>query len=182
MLTSEEKTQIQHEIDLSLDRRSACISSLRIAQEHRGYISDETLSEVANFLQMTPDELDGVATFYNLIFRRPVGTRVLKVCDGVVCWIWGSQSLLTHLEQRLGIEAGGTTPDGRFTLLPICCLGDCDHAPVMMVNDTLIRNLTPDLLDRVLADESVGVVCRAGSPNPAEMASGDAIPPRGDEA
>jgi NADH-quinone oxidoreductase subunit E len=153
MLTSEEKTEIQQEIEASLDRRSACISALRIAQEHRGYISDETLREVAGFLEMTPDELDGIATFYNLIFRRPVGRRVLKVCDGVVCWMLGSQSLLNHLEQRLSIKAGETTPDGRFTLLPICCLGDCDHAPVMMVNDTLIRNLTPELLDQILASE-----------------------------
>jgi NADH-quinone oxidoreductase subunit E len=78
---------------------------------------------------------------------------VLKVCDGVVCWMLGSQSLLQHLEQRLGIKAGETTPDGRFTLLPSCCLGDCDHAPVMMVNDTLIRNLTPEVLDQVLASD-----------------------------
>jgi len=156
MLTADEKTEIESELKASLDRRGACISALRTVQSHRGYISDETLREVAGFLAMTPDELEGVATFYNLIFRRPVGRRVLKVCDGVVCWMLGSESLLHHLEHRLGVKAGETTADGRFTLLPICCLGDCDHAPVMMVNDTLIRDLTPELLDRVLADDSVG--------------------------
>jgi NADH-quinone oxidoreductase subunit E len=156
MLSVEEKAEIGKEIEAGLDRRSACISALRIVQARRGYVSDGTLRELADFLEMTPDELDGVATFYNLVFRRPVGRRVLKVCDGVVCWMLGSQSLLRHLEQRLGIKAGETTPDGRFTLLPICCLGDCDHAPVMMVNDTLIRNLTPKLLDHILDDNSIG--------------------------
>ncbi len=156
MLSAEEENQIQTEIEAILDRRGACISALRIVQSHRGYVSDETLRDLACFLEMTPDELDGVATFYNLIFRKPVGKRVLKACDGVVCWMLGSKSLLRYLEEKLGIKAGETTPDGRFTLLPICCLGDCDHAPVMMVNDTLVRNLTPELLDEVLANESIG--------------------------
>ncbi len=157
MLTAEETIEIQREIDASLDRRGACISALRIVQEHRGdWVSDETLQDVADLLEMTPDELEGIATFYNLIFRRPVGRRVLKVCDGVVCWMLGSQSLLSHLEQRLGIKAGETTADGRFTLLPICCLGDCDHGPVMMVNDTLVRSLTPEMLDEITADETIG--------------------------
>lgn len=155
MLTADERAEVEREVEISLDRRGACISALRIVQSHRGYISDETLREVAGFLGMTSDELEGVATFYNLIFRRPVGKKVLKVCDGVVCWMLGSESLLHHLEHRLGIEAGETTPDGRFTLLPICCLGDCDHAPVMMVNDDLVRNVTPEVLNRILAGGSV---------------------------
>ncbi|MFB3881539.1 MAG: NADH-quinone oxidoreductase subunit NuoE [Armatimonadota bacterium] len=156
MLTADEIDEIEAELKINVEPRGACIAALRIVQSHRGYVSDETLRELAGVLGMTPDELEAVATFYNLIFRRPVGRRVLKVCDGVVCWMLGSESLLQHLERRLGIKAGETTTDGRFTLLPICCLGDCDHGPVMMVNDTLIRDLTPELLDRVLADESVG--------------------------
>jgi len=156
MLTDDEKREIEAEVAGSHDRRAACIGALKIVQAHRGWVPDEALRDVAALLDMTPDELEGVATFYSLIFRHPVGKRVLKVCDSVVCWALGGQSLMQHLEQRLGIKAGGTTADGRFTLLPICCLGDCDHAPVMMVNDTLVRNLTPELLDQMLtADDGV---------------------------
>jgi len=102
-------------------------------------------------LGMTPDELDAVATFYNLIYRHPVGKHVVKVCDGAVCWILGSQNLMEYLEQKLGIKSGETTADGMVTLLPICCVGDCDHAPVMMVDDALVRDLTPERIDQLIA-------------------------------
>jgi len=153
MLSEAERGEIEAEVARSFNLRAASVGALRIVQAHRGHVSDDAIREVAALLHMTPAELEGVATFYNLIFRRPVGERVLKVCDGVVCWMLGGQSLLQHLERRLGIRAGETTPGGRFTLLPICCLGDCDHAPVMMVNDALYRNVTPELLDRILDGE-----------------------------
>ncbi len=151
MLSEAEKAEIQAEIAGSYDARAACIGALKIVQAHQGYVSDEALREVAALLEMTPEELDGVATFYSLIFRRPVGKHILKVCDSITCWIMGGETVMQYLEKRLGIRAGETTPDGRFTLLPICCLGDCDHAPAMMLDDTLIGNLTPELLDKIIA-------------------------------
>jgi NADH-quinone oxidoreductase subunit E len=154
MLSETERTEIEAEIAQSCDRRSSCIGALKIVQAHRGYVSDEALRDLAALLQMTPDELDGVATFSSLILRHPVGQKVLKVCDSVVCWALGGQSLMEHLEQRLGIKAGETTADGRFILLPICCLGDCDHAPVMMVNDELVSNVTPQVLEQILSKET----------------------------
>ena len=90
---------------------------------------------------MTPDELDGVATFYNLIFRKPVGRHVIMLCDSVSCWIMGYERLRAQPDDAAGHRLGETTADGRFTLLPIVCLGACDHAPAMMIDDDLHGDL-----------------------------------------
>ena len=152
-MTGEEKKEILKELEALPQRRAACIGALNAVQRHRRWVSDESVRDVAEFLEMTPDEVDNVATFYSLIFRRPVGRKVLKVCDSVVCWMLGAESLLAHLEAKLGIRAGETTPDGEFTLLRICCLGDCDHAPCLMVNNRQVRDVTRDTLDRIIAGE-----------------------------
>jgi len=153
MLTEQERQEVEAELAQSFTPRAAAIGALRAVQRHRRWISDETLADIAGMLGLTPAELDGIATFYYLIFRRPVGARVLMVCDSVVCWELGGESLLGYLEQRLGVKAGETTADNRFTLLRMNCLGDCDHAPVMLVNEALVREVTEVVLDRVLAGE-----------------------------
>ncbi len=153
MLTDEERKEIEEELAQSYTPRAAAIGAMRAVQRHRRWISDDTLANIAAVLGMTPTELDGIASFYYLIFRHPVGERVLMVCDSVVCWELGGESLLGYLEQKLGVRAGETTPDGKFTLMRMNCLGDCDHAPVMMVNETLVRNLDEGALDKVLAGE-----------------------------
>lgn len=132
------------------DPRAACVEALKLVQRRHRWISDERLGEVATLLGMTADELDGVATFYNLIFRRPVGRHVVLVCDSVSCWVMGQERLLEHLWQRLGAGLGATTPDGRFTILPTVCLGFCDHAPAMMVGDEQHGDLDPQRLDALL--------------------------------
>jgi NADH-quinone oxidoreductase subunit E len=99
---------------------------------------------------MTPDELDSVATFYSLIYRQPVGRHVILICDSVTCWIMGYEDLLAHLTDCLGIGLGETTEDGRFTLLPVACLGACDHAPAMMIGDELYDDLDRLKIDRIL--------------------------------
>jgi NADH-quinone oxidoreductase subunit E len=99
---------------------------------------------------MTVEELDGVATFYNEIYRKPVGRHVILVCDSVVCWIMGYDGVREHLTRRLGIDLGQTTPDGRFTLLPVQCLGACDHAPAMTVDGELYIDLDPEKIDKIL--------------------------------
>ena len=131
-------------------RRGACIEALRIVQRSHGWISDESLREVARLLDMSPDELDGVATFYNLIFRRPVGRHVILICDSVSCWIMGYEALRDALQTRLGARLGETTADGRFTLLPIVCLGACDHAPTIMIDEDLHRDVDAARLDALL--------------------------------
>jgi NADH-quinone oxidoreductase subunit E len=152
MLSEEEKREIEVEFPRYEQKRAVCIEALRVVQKHRGWVSDEALEEIAAFLEMTPDELDNVATFYNLIFRRPVGRHVILICDSVSCWIVGYERIREHLTMRLGVEPGETTPDGRFTLLPIVCLGTCDHAPAMMIDEDLHRDLTPEKIDVILAN------------------------------
>ena len=151
MLSNEERREIEAEVAIYAQKRAACIEALKVVQQHRGWVPDEALDEVAELLEMTPDELDGVATFYNLIFRKPVGRHVILICDSVSCWIMGYDNLRGHLRSRLGIDLGETTADGRFTLLPSVCLGACDRAPVMMVDDDLHLDLTPERIDQILA-------------------------------
>lgn len=150
MLTTEEINEIEAEAAHYPKREAVCIDALRIVQRHRGWVSDESLQDIAGHLGMSPTDLDSVATFYNLIFRKPVGRHVIMACDSVSCWIMGSERMRKHLQERLGIALGGTTPDGRFTLLPIVCLGCCDHAPAMMVDSNLHSDLNPQTIDSSL--------------------------------
>jgi NADH-quinone oxidoreductase subunit E len=150
MLSDLELQEIKAKLQHYEQKRAACIDALKVVQRHRGWVSDENIRDIAGLLEMTPDELDSVATFYNLIFRQPVGRHVILLCDSVSCWIMGYARLRDHLQARLGISFGGTSGDGQFTLLPIPCLGTCDHAPALTVGDELYRDLTPEKLDEVL--------------------------------
>jgi NADH-quinone oxidoreductase subunit E len=151
MLSDAERRDIEDELEHYEYKRAACVEALKIVQRHRGWVSDESLGDIAALLDMTPDELDSVATFYNLIFRRPVGSHVILMCDSVSCWLMGYERLRDALGSRLGITLGETTADGRFTLLPIPCLGTCDHAPALMIDEELYRDLDAAQLDRILA-------------------------------
>src|SRR3990170_1262177 len=139
MLTAEEKYEIEKAISLVPIKKAAGIEALKIVQEHRRWVSDETLHDVAAFMNMSSEELDSVATFYNLIFRKPVGRHVILLCDSISCWVMGYEDLRKHLMRMLEIQYGQTTPDGRFTLLPNVCLGTCDHAPALMVDGDLYQ-------------------------------------------
>jgi NADH-quinone oxidoreductase subunit E len=129
---------------------AAAIEALKIVQAERGWISDESIADIAEVLGMSPADLDSVATFYNLIYRKPVGKRVIHYCNSVSCWMLGAEKNREHLSQRLGIGLGETTTDGEYTLLPIVCLGACDKAPVLMVGEDTHFNVTPESLDGVL--------------------------------
>jgi len=150
MLTAEEIHDIEAEAEHYPKREAVSIDALRIVQRHRGWVSDESLRDIAAHLGMSPTDLDSVATFYNLIFRRPVGRHVIMVCDSVSCWIMGYDRVKKHLGERLGIEHGQTTSDDRFTMLPIVCLGCCDQAPAMMVDSDLHGDLNPERIDSAL--------------------------------
>jgi NADH-quinone oxidoreductase subunit E len=119
-------------------------------QRHRGWISDEAIADLAEFFHMSPSELDSVATYYNLLFRKPVGRHVILACDSVSCWIMGCERLQARLKETLGIGFGETTPDKRFTLLPVPCLGACEKAPAMLIGDDLLGNLDPERIDEIL--------------------------------
>lgn len=132
-------------------KRAACIEALKVVQKHNRWVSDEALKELAPILEMGVSEIDSVATFYNIIFRRPVARHVIFICNSVSCWIMGYEEILAALKSKLQIEYGQSTPDDRFTLLPIPCLGTCDHAPAMIIDKDLYRDLKPDQLDQILS-------------------------------
>ena len=140
-LSPEEIAEIEHEIALVPRRDGAAIDAMLVVQKHRGWVSDESLKAIAHLLEMSAEELEGIATFYNLIFRKPVGEKVILLCDSVSCWLRGYEDVKQRRSETLGIEYGETTADGRYTLLPVPCRGACDRAPVMMVGDELHTHL-----------------------------------------
>lgn len=150
MLTTEEIKEIEHAIKLVPYKKAASVEALKVVQEHRRWISDESLRDVAKILDMSPEELDSVATFYNMIFRKEVGKHVILVCDSISCWVMGYENLRDQLFSRLGIRYGETTPDGLFTVLPNCCLGTCDCAPALMIDHDLYRNVKAEELNDIL--------------------------------
>lgn len=154
-LSAEELAAIDAEIAHVPYRAAVAIDALKIVQAHRGWVSDESLRAIAAHLQMSPEELEGVATFYNLIFRRPVGERVILLCNSISCWIKGCDNLQRRITEHLGVDLGETTGDNRYTFLPVTCLGACDKAPVMMVGDDLHEDLTEESVVRILDDGGV---------------------------
>jgi NADH-quinone oxidoreductase subunit E len=152
MLTEEEKKEILEEVKRYPYPAAACIDALKIVQKHRRWVSDESVRDIAQILMMSNEEVDGVATFYSRIYRKPVGRNVILICDSVSCMIMGYGAIYDYLSNKLGISFGETTSDGRFTLLPISCLGDCDHAPAIMINDDHLNKLTIKKLDELLGN------------------------------
>ncbi len=152
MLTAEERQEIEAELQRYPTKQAVCIDAMKIVQRHRGWVSDESIRDIGELLEMSAADLDGVATFYNLIFRKPVGRHVVMLCDSVSCWIMGYERMRDHLTSRLGIQFGETTPDNRFTLLPIVCLGACERAPAMIVDNNLHGNLDPASIDKLLEE------------------------------
>jgi len=151
MLTQTEISKIEHELQQVPVKKAAVIEALKIVQEERRWVSDENVDDIAALLGMSADEVDSVATFYNLIFRRPVGRHVILVCDSISCWVMGYEDLKQGLMDHLQIKYGQTTADGRFTLLPNACLGCCDHAPALMVDNDLYQDITPNMIKDILA-------------------------------
>ncbi len=150
MLTEEEKELINDKIKQYPQKQAACIEALKIVQDHRRWISDESLRAIADYLDMSPEELESIATFYSLIFRKPVGRHVILVCDSISCWVMGYERIVEKLQDTLGIRFGETTNDERFTLLPIPCLGTCDHAPALMIDEDLHRDLSSENIEEIL--------------------------------
>jgi len=150
MLSADEIREIELEASHYPTREAVCIDAMKIVQRHRGWVSDDSIQDIAAHLGMSVTDLDSVASFYNLIFRKPVGRHVIMICDSVSCWMMGYDRMREHLGKRLNIGLGETTPDNRFTLLPIVCLGCCDHAPAMIVDDQLHSDLDSQKIDGVL--------------------------------
>jgi len=151
MLSDDERREIEAEMTRYPTRQAVCVDAMKIVQRHRGWVSDGSLRDIAALLQMTVDELDGVATFYNLIFRQPVGRHVILACNSVTCWMLGADRVREQLSAESGAGVGATSSDGRFTLLPIVCLGACDRAPVVMIDRDLHAGVDPARAGELLA-------------------------------
>ena len=134
-LSASERLAIEHELAHYEDPRAASIEALKIVQQQRGWVPDGAIPAIGEILGIPASDVEGVATFYSQIFRQPVGRHVIRLCDSMVCYIQGHESIQAALQQRLGIGLGETSSDGRFTLLPVCCLGNCDKAPSLMIDD-----------------------------------------------
>jgi NADH-quinone oxidoreductase subunit E len=150
VLSQVEISAIEHECALYESRPAAAIDALQIVQRERRWISDESLYAIADMLGMSATELEGIATFYNLIYRQPVGQHVIHLCNSITCWLHDYQSIAEHLRQTLNIEFGQTTADGNITLLPNVCLGCCDKAPALMLDGELVDSLDINTIDKLL--------------------------------
>ncbi|QIE02273.1 NADH-quinone oxidoreductase subunit NuoE [Buchnera aphidicola] len=149
-LTNEEINEIENQKKYYENFRAISIEALKIVQKKRGWISDQAIYAIAEILQIPPSEIEGVATFYSQIFRQPVGRNIIRYCDSVVCFLTGYKEIKSTLEKLLKIKIGETTKDNQFTLLPICCLGNCDKGPTIMINEDIYSFLTPESIPSIL--------------------------------
>jgi NADH-quinone oxidoreductase subunit E len=149
-LTASEIAAIEHEASIMETREAAGIEALKVVQEHRGWVSDDSLYAISDLLAMPVAQLEGVATFYNLIYRQAVGEHVIHLCDSIACHLMNTNNVLCDIKQHLQIDYGQTTADGKFTLLSNVCLGGCDKAPVMMIGTQHYEHLTPESVVEIL--------------------------------
>jgi NADH-quinone oxidoreductase subunit E len=153
MIPESLKKELIVKVASAVTPREAAVDLMKELQKHYGWLTDQAVDEAAEILGLSPVQVEELATFYEMIYRRPVGKRVILVCDSISCWSVGCDAILEHLRTRLGVEPGGTTADGMFTLIPCACLGNCGEGPTMMVGDTLYGRLTPGLVDEILERE-----------------------------
>jgi NADH-quinone oxidoreductase subunit E len=134
------------------DKRGALLPVLHMAQDVFGYVSLEVQEYVAGLFDLAPSHVHEVVTFYTLYFQQPKGRHVVAVCHNLSCYLAGSRDILAHVKQRLGVDVGETTDDGRVTLQSVECLCACEAAPMMQVDDRYELNLTPEKVDRILGE------------------------------
>lgn len=146
------RNELIHRVAAAVTNREAAVDVMKELQRHYGWLSDEAVLEAADILDLSPLQIEELATFYEMIYRRPVGRHVIHVCDSISCWVMGGEPLLKHFERLLGIEAGMTTPDGIFTLLPCCCLGNCGNAPAVMAGERQFGPVSIEIAERLLAE------------------------------
>jgi NADH-quinone oxidoreductase subunit E len=154
---TDENVAIAEEIIARYPRkRSALIPLLHLAQEQDGYVTEEAMEHIAELVGITPAEVLGTASFYEMFKREPVGEYLVNVCTNISCMLLGGEELLHHLENRLGIKAGETTPDGKFTLEDVECIAACTEAPCLQVNYRYFYRVTPERADQLVEDLRAG--------------------------
>jgi len=150
MLSDAERRELEDAVTHYPDKRGAAIDALLTIQRRRGWISDDTLLEIAQFLEITAEDLDSIATFYSLVFRKPVGRHVAFVCDSISCWIKGCEQVQEQIKTLYEVDLGQTSPDGRLTVLPIACLGQCERAPALMIDQDVYGDVTPEKIGQIV--------------------------------
>jgi NADH-quinone oxidoreductase subunit E len=150
MLSEDTRKQIADLMNKYPQPRSALIPALRLAQTEAGYLGESVIAEIAQIFGLMPGEVNEVATFYSMLYKKPVGKYVIWVCTNISCMLRKSDEIIEHVEKRLGIKPGETTPDKRFTLMEAECLASCGTAPMAQINDEYYENLTPEKLDQIL--------------------------------
>lgn len=153
MVPDQLKKALEQRIEASVTPREAAVGVMKELQRHYGWLTDEAVGEAAQLLGLTSLQIEELATFYEMIYRRPVGKRVIHVCDSISCWAMGGESLLEKLAAHLDMKVGETTADGMFTLLPCCCLGNCGDSPTMMIGDNIYGRLTLEKTLEILQQE-----------------------------
>ena len=151
-LSPERLERARRLIALYPEPRSALIPLCHLAQEQDGWLTPEAMVDIAGLVGVTPGEVLGTASFYDMLHTEPVGKYVVAVCTNIACLLGGAAELLEHAEDSLGIGAGGTTPDGTVTLEEAECLADCDRTPCVQVNHRYVGAQTPESFDQLIAD------------------------------
>ena len=151
-LSKETWEKIENAASKYPDRRSILLPALWAAQYEFGYLSEEVIEAVAAAVGVSNAKAQGVATYHSLLWKNKVGKYVVMLCTNIACTLLGAETILEHLENKLGIHEGETTSDGMFTLLEVECIGSCGTAPAMVVNETFHYDLTVEKVDRILAD------------------------------
>ncbi len=165
-LTPEQVERARRLIELYPEPRSALIPLCHLAQEQDGWLTPEAMEDIGELVGVTPAEVLGTASFYDMLHTEPVGKHLVAVCTNIACLLGGAAELLAHAEDSLGVNTGGTTPDGAITLEEAECLADCDRTPCVQVNHRFVGAQTPESFDRLMAE------LRSG-------ARDDEVPPHG---
>ena len=156
MLSENAKTEIKQIRGKYPDPRSALLPAMYVAQREHGWLSPVVMRDVAEVMDLPPTEVASVASFYTMFNRQPMGENLIQVCTNISCSLLGAEHIVEYLKSKLGIDVGQTTPDNKFTLVTVECLGSCGTAPMMQINDTYYEDLTEEKIDRILAKLAEG--------------------------
>jgi NADH-quinone oxidoreductase subunit E len=150
MLSEAARQRIRALMEKYPQKRSALIPSLQLAQGEAGYLSSDTMCEIARIFDLSPNEVNEVASFYTMLLKKPMGKYVIQVCTNISCLLCNAEEIVAHLTRRLGINLGETSADNKYTLMEVECLGSCGTSPVIQINEDYYEDLTPEKLDRIL--------------------------------
>lgn len=164
-LNPEMRQRAEDLIALYPEPRSALLPLCHLAQEQDGWLTDGAMAEIGELCGVTPAEVKGTASFYDMLYTEPVGKYVVAVCTNIACLLNGALELLEHAESTLGVRAGGTTPDGVFTLHEAECLADCDKTVCVQVNHRYVGAQTPESFDALLDDLRAGRLAETVPPH-----------------